>query len=258
MRFDTQVNPWIWALYAGVLAPLLLSTVHCAATKQEVAISANQSAGAAVAAPQNSPVSPPRTEVKPSEAAEAKPPELSDEQCQKLASATLAKLDETPEPLMRALLADAQARCPTDRRYHLAQGFVEVRAAQWSKAAEIFTEFVIAPNPPMPAFSGLAATYSHLDATEQQRIQQLGTSSDSPIYVPTIRAEYLWVNTFGCTTGKPQVQMQSLVAGKSRMLDCLHFRCANGSERALFFDFSADPMEQQLQENLKGGARNSP
>jgi hypothetical protein len=113
---------------------------------------------------------------------------------------------------------------------------------------------VTAPGAPTIAFQGLAAAYRNLDAAGQQRIRSLGTRSSAPIHVPEIGTEYFWVRTFGCEGGSARVKMQALISSDKGPLEPLFFVCADGAERSLYFDFSADPMEKEMRKELEHSA----
>lgn len=181
---------------------------------------------------------------------------LSPEQCDLLAAEVRQKLREGRADPVRRTLQEGRTRCAGDNRFLVGLGWLELGTKNWQTAADVFTGVVLSPNPPMMALSGLATAYRNLDDAGRQRIRALGTQPSAPIHVPEIAAEYWWVRTFGCEEGSGRVTMQALIGGDGgdggkKLLDRLDFTCSAGQQRALYFDFSADPMEQEMNRRLE-------
>lgn len=116
-------------------------------------------------------------------------------------------------------------------------------------AAEYIAELQLATTKPT-VFEHLDAIYKQLPAARRTEIAKLGQSSDTPIKVPEIGFEYGWVAKFGCVDGEGKVGMQALVSGKRGQLDLLKYTCPDGSEHGAYFDFSDDPTEKAMRQEL--------
>jgi hypothetical protein len=106
-------------------------------------------------------------------------------------------------------------------------------------------------HPSQQRFDEIVASFPSLSAERRAAIAATGTSEDAPIRVPDIRAEYVWVAKIACNGGAGQVQQQSLVRAAAGDLDELQFTCpGDTAQHAVYFDFSADPAEQQMKKEL--------
>lgn len=150
----------------------------------------------------------------------------------------------------RAALLLGRARCPADRGFAAELGDLHAVSGDLEGAAAHYITAVTGPDPPETAFRHLARIYRRLRPTTRDRIRALGGSAVAPLFVPSIGHEYAWVATFACAGGQGRVAEQSLV-GADGQIDRLRCVCPDGSDRALFFDFSADPDERQMKIELR-------
>jgi hypothetical protein len=117
-------------------------------------------------------------------------------------------------------------------------------------AAEYIAELKLAATKPT-VFEHLDAIYKQLSPARKKEIALLGTTQELPIKVPEIGFEYGWVAHFGCADGEGKVESQALMAGK-RQLDLLNYKCPDGSDHGAYFDFSDDPTEKAMRQELEG------
>ena len=107
------------------------------------------------------------------------------------------------------------------------------------------------PSTAPQVFANLHEIYGLLDDARQREIAGLGATAEAPIKVPTIRFEYLWVGAFGCVGGQGKVTRQALIHAKTGSLDRLDYDCPDSKNHAAYFDYSDDPDEKALMEELK-------
>jgi hypothetical protein len=121
--------------------------------------------------------------------------------------------------------------------------------------AEALIKIILAPEPTIEPFQKLYALMSQVSAEEKARIVALGTDINAPIHVPDIGSEYEWAQAFDCGGAKEENVMQSLVSGPAGELDLLEFDCPDKSHHAIYYDFSADPTEKAMRQELGGGGK---
>ena len=156
------------------------------------------------------------------------------------------KLDEAA-----ALLERAVARCGSGHGLHNALGVVRAQQHRVDAAAGEFIAELRDPHTVPQTFANLHEIYRQLSDARKLEIAGLGATDEAPIKVPTIRFEYAWVGTFGCPDGPGKVAQQALVQAKSGSLDLLRFTCPDGKDREAYFDYSDDPDEKAMMEQLK-------
>jgi hypothetical protein len=66
----------------------------------------------------------------------------------------------------------------------------------------------------------------------------------------TTRTAPYWVGVAGCLEGSPEDVGQSLVMTEEYRYDALTFHCS-GERGVVYFDFSADPVEQALEDAIR-------
>lgn len=110
---------------------------------------------------------------------------------------------------------------------------------------------IMAPEPPAEDFQSLADLWPKLSQAKQQAIIALGTDEKAPIHVPSIDYEYAWAQAFDCQGGQYSNMSQALIEGPAGELDLLSFDCADESHHEIYYDFSADPTEKAMREELQ-------
>lgn len=153
----------------------------------------------------------------------------------------------------RAALELGRRRCPDDGSFASELGDFHAVAGDVERAADHYIAAVTGPDPPEAAFQHLARIYERLRPATRDRIRALGGTVEAPLFVPSIGYEYAWIAAFACTGGQGRVAEQVLVAGRQGggQLDRLHCLCPDGSDRSLYFDFSADPHEREMKSQLR-------
>jgi len=150
-----------------------------------------------------------------------------------------------------ALYERALARCGNGHGLHNALGLVRSKQHRLDDAATEFIAELKDPRTAPEVFANLHDIYPLLGQPRQLEVAGLGGKPDAPIKVPTIRFEYLWVGAFGCVGGQGKVTTQSLIQTKTGSLDLLHYQCPDGKSHETYFDYSDDPQEKALMEELK-------
>jgi len=94
------------------------------------------------------------------------------------------------------------------------------------------------------AMRALFRVWPALSRRTQGQILQLGTTLEVPQKVPSVAAEYAWMQIISCNGGVPQTGEQDLLMGPTGLVDMMSFACPDGKSYVLYFDFSADPTER--------------
>ncbi len=138
---------------------------------------------------------------------------------------------------------------PAGDVHHDARGIELAKAGKLDEAAVEYIAEIEQPNTEPTVFAHLDAIYKQLSVARRTQIAALGTK-DKPIRVPDIGFEYTWVAKFGCVDGEGRVGMQALVSGPKGELDRLDYKCPDGSDHGAYFDFSDDPTEKAMKQEL--------
>jgi hypothetical protein len=179
----------------------------------------------------------------------ASPPSAQD--CEAALRDGTALLSESKLAEAAAILEPAVARCGNGHGLHNALGLLRSSQHRIDDAASEFVAELKDPRTDPQVFANLHEIYGLLAQPRQLEIAGLGASADAPIKVPTIRFEYLWVGAFGCVGGQGKVKMQALIQGKTGPLDMLRYDCPDGKSHETYFDYSDDPDEKAMREELK-------
>ena len=122
---------------------------------------------------------------------------------------------------------------------------------KYDKAADYFIREILHPPAPAVAFGNLFAILDKLSPEKRKKLKTTGSSADEPIYVPSIGTEYSWTSKIVCDGQQPEKQMQALISHEGHRLDRQSYTCADGTTGEVYFDFSADPVEQAFDRELK-------
>ena len=118
-------------------------------------------------------------------------------------------------------------------------------------AATPYETALLHGHPTPDTFQQLYNVLPSLPTARQAALRALGAKIDAPIHVPTIQFEYVWVAQLACDGGEGKVGMQALVDGPHGQLDELSYTCPGSTdERRAYFDYSDDPSEKAMQEEL--------
>ena len=165
----------------------------------------------------------------------------------------MAACGGSPKPQTTPVANNApptQPTAPAANVDHDARGAELAKAGKLDEAAvEYIAELKLATTQPT-VFAHLDEIYKKLSVARRTEIAKLGQTQDQPFKVPEIGFEYGWVGKFGCVDGEGKVGMQALVAGKKGQLDLLNYKCPDGSEHGTYFDFSDDPTEKAMRQEL--------
>jgi hypothetical protein len=159
---------------------------------------------------------------------------------------TAGKRDDAVAAFERGLAA-----CGDGHGLHDELGFTLAGRQQLDDAAKHYIAELRAPHAAPSTFAHLNAIYDQLTSARKLEIGALGTSADAPIKVPEIRFEYGWIGWFACPGGAGKVTSQALITNKTGQLDALAFDCPDSKDHHVYFDFSDDPSDKALREQLK-------
>jgi len=163
-----------------------------------------------------------------------------------IAQGTAGKLDDAIATFEHGLAA-----CGDGHGFHNLLGLALATRHQIDDAAKHYIAELGAPNAAPSTFSNLNSIYDQLTADRKAEIAALGATESAPIKVPEIRFEYAWVGRFACPDGAGKVKSQALLHTKTGQLDLLVFDCPGGKEHQAYFDFSDDPTEKSMREQLQ-------
>jgi hypothetical protein len=163
-----------------------------------------------------------------------------------IAQRTAGKLDDASATFEHGLAA-----CGNGHGFHNQLGLVLATRHQLDDAAKHYIAELGAPNAAPSTFANLDSIYDQLTPARKREIAALGAAEAAPLKVPEIRFEYAWVGRFACPDGAGKVISQALLSTKTGQLDELLFNCPDGKAHQAYFDFSDDPTEKAMREELQ-------
>lgn len=184
--------------------------------------------------------------------ATASPTPLDAQACAKLLDESLKLMDSHPVEA-DAAYADGYTRCGPGSGFLEARTFVSFAGGRWDEGGEHLVRAVTEPGPTLLTIKLVASGLSRFSPELQARFRGLGSTAEHPVYVPDISVEYAWIALVNCGVETRVPATQALVAGPNGMLDVLTFTCPDPARSgAVYFDYSADPMEQAFKKELEG------
>ena len=173
--------------------------------------------------------------------------------CEAIRADAAAQRDAGNPAAAIAIYERGLAACGTGHGFHNELGAALASQGKVDEAAKHYIAELRDPHTAPQTFANLLTIYDRLSADRKAEIATFGTTDDAPIRVPEIRGEYAWVAHFACIGGEGKVSGQALVSAKAGgQLDELMFDCPDGKEHHAYFDFSDDPMEKAMRNELGG------
>jgi hypothetical protein len=129
-------------------------------------------------------------------------------------------------------------------------GYSLAAKGDFDGAADQYLAEVLVPGAPKTTFGNLAQSLAKLSPAKLRTVTDAGTRPEAPVFVPEIGAEYFWAENIACGVPGGVSDSQALVEHEKKQLDLLDIQCPDGSKRKVYFDFSADPQEQQMRKEL--------
>jgi len=145
---------------------------------------------------------------------------------------------------------DGFERCGPGNGFLGEIGYSLAAKGDFDGAADQYLAEVRVPGAPKTTFGNLAQSLSKLSAAKLKTVTDTGTRPEAPVFVPEIGAEYFWAENIACGVPGGVSDSQALIEHENHQLDLLDIQCPDGSKRKVYFDFSADPQEQQMRKEL--------
>ena len=133
------------------------------------------------------------------------------------------------------------------------QAYARMKAQDWDGAADLAVQEMGEAAPTQMALKVLVTVLPTVSETDRARINGLGATAETAIYVPDVDGEYAWMSLITCDRDDAKLGQQALVEGPHGELDEMTFDCPKGGHHVLYFDFSADPTEALFKEEVEAG-----
>ena len=180
------------------------------------------------------------------------PPGPDEDACAAMLDEALKGMDAEPAKA-DAAFADGYSKCGPGFGFLEARTFVSFAASRWDEGGEYLAKVMTEPDPSPLALKLVAGAMPKFSPATQARLRALGKTADAPVFVPDVGSEYAWVSMVSCGVAEKIPADQALIEGPKGSLDRLTFNCPGAVERqAIYFDFSADPMERAFKQELNG------
>jgi hypothetical protein len=125
----------------------------------------------------------------------------------------------------------------------------KARQGDWDAAADLTIRELSEPFPNTASIDLMASLLPKVSPEKRAQILALGTTTEKPLIVPSVGAEYEWIELL---CGQRIPVKQALIQGPAGMQDLMEFTCPDNTSYTLYFDFSADPMERAFRAQLEG------